>query len=183
MEWKNRFVKFGAASGVWTKCHHTDASGDTLINANTRMPRGRSRLRAGALALGSIALACHAFASDSTDRLTGLPLHAGLTFQQEVDSPVCGKKAQMNLFDASADATLSEYIAWYKGQLKGFHYVHKVWSERAQEMFYSPDGTKGVAITGSPSGPGVFAVTYLKISVPLTTHQMDAFDPSNPSCK
>jgi hypothetical protein len=100
-----------------------------------------------------------------------------------VDSPVCGKTAKMNLYDVPGTATFAEYTSWYKDHLKGFHHMHKMWSKRAQELFYSPDGSVGVGITGSASGPGVFAVTYMKMSVKLTTHQMDAFDPSNPTCK
>src|SRR5215813_8289106 len=80
------------------------------------------------------------FAADSTDKLTSLPLHPGLSFQQEVDSPVCGKSAKMILYDTPVGASLEEYITWHKQQLKNFHYVHKVWSNRAQEIFYSPDG-------------------------------------------
>lgn len=133
--------------------------------------------------LGSLVLSAAAMAADSIEKSTDLPVHPGLTFQQEVDSPVCGHKAQMNLYDAPHTATFAEYISWYKDHLKGFHYVHKVWSRRAQEMFYSPDGSKGVSLTASATGPGVYAVTYMKISAHLTTHQMGAFDPSNPSCK
>ena len=40
------------------------------------------------------ALAFPVLAGDSNDKLTTLPLHSGLAFQQEVDSPICGKKAQ-----------------------------------------------------------------------------------------
>jgi hypothetical protein len=122
-------------------------------------------------------------AADQTDKASGLPLHQGLTFQQEVDSFVCGHKAQMNIYDTPGTATLTEYISWYRAQLKGAHYVHKVWSDRAQEMFYSADGLSGVSITGVPVGPGVFAVTYMKMSAALTPAQMDKFSPSNSSCK
>jgi hypothetical protein len=135
-------------------------------------------LLAGAL-IGSAIV----FAANSTEKLTGLPLHDGLTFQQEVNSPVCGKAAKVDLYDNPSGATLAGYVAWYQQQLKNFHYVHKVWSNRAQEMFYSPDGSKGVSITGIPDGEGVFNVAYLKMSSNLTTHQEDTFDPSNPSCK
>lgn len=131
----------------------------------------------------SVAFVATVFAAQSTEKLTGLPLHQGLSFEQEVDSPVCGKNANMNLYDASPGASLEEYVGWYKQQLKSFHYVHKVWDNRAQEIFYSPDGSRGVGITGVPDGKGVFAVTYMKFSSNLTTHQEDAFDPSNPSCK
>ncbi len=123
------------------------------------------------------------FAADSTEKLTGLPIHPGLQFQQEVDSPICGKAAHMNLYDAPPHASLAEYVAWHKQQLKNFHYVHKVWDDRAQELFYSPDGSRGIGITGTPDGERVFAVTYMKLSSPLTTHQEDAFSPTNPGCK
>ena len=135
------------------------------------------------LLAAAIAGSAIAFAADSAEKLTGLPLHPGLAYPQEVDTTVCGKKATANLYDALPNATLEEYIAWYKQQLKNFHYVHKVWDNRAQELFYSPDGSKSVGITGVPDGTGVFAVTYMKFSSNLTTHQQDAFDPSNPSCK
>lgn len=123
------------------------------------------------------------FAADSTEKLTGLPMHQGLQFPQEVDSPICGKPASMMLYDAPPDASLSEYVAWHKQQLKNFHYVHKVWDDRAQELFYSPDGSRGIGITGTPDGKGVFAVAYMKFSSTLTVHQEDAFSPANPSCK
>ena len=123
------------------------------------------------------------FAAESNEKLTGLPLHPGLAFPQEVDSSVCGKNAKMFLYDASPDASLAEYVTWYKQQLKSFHYVHKTWSNRPQESFFSPDGSKGIGITGTPDGKRVFAVTYMKFSSNLTTQQEDAFDPSNPSCK
>ncbi len=132
---------------------------------------------------GSLVLSLPSLAGESNDKLTGLALHPGLTFQQEVDSPVCGNAAQMNLYDTPGDASLSEYITWYKQQLKGFHYVHKVWMDRPQELFYGPEGTTAIGITGLPTGDGVFAVAYMKISSKLTTHQMDAFSPDNPSCK
>jgi hypothetical protein len=141
------------------------------------------RLASAALLTGLMMGSLTALAAESNEKLTGLPLHEGLSFQQEVDSAVCGKSASMNLYNAPMTSSLEEYVAWYKQQLKDFHYVHKVWSDRPQEMFYSPDGSKGVSITGIPDGKRVFAVTYMKFSSNLTTHQEDAFDPSNPSCK
>lgn len=145
-----------------------------------RLVRGlASVLLLAGMVLGSIA----AIAGESTEKLTGLPLHAGLSFQQTVNSPVCGRKATINLYDVSPEATLAEYVAWHKQQLNGFHYVHKVWSNRAQELFYSPDGSRGIGITGSTNGGGVFAVAFMKFSSTLTTHQEDAFSPANPGCK
>lgn len=121
--------------------------------------------------------------ADGVDTLTGLPLHPGLTVQQQVTSRVCGHPADMVIYDAPRSATLAEYMTWYGAQLKGSHHVHQMWSDRAQESFYSADGARGVSLTASKSGPGVFAVTYMKMSAPLTTKQMDAFSPSNAQCK
>jgi hypothetical protein len=151
-------------------------------NTNQRLTRFAGRFL-GAVVLGCVIVVPAGSAAGPTDKLTSLALHPGLTFQQEVDSPVCGKSAQMDLYDTPNSAILSEYVAWYREQLKGFHYVHKIWAGRSQEMFYSPNGSKGLAITANPSGPGVYAVTYMKMSSNLTTHEMDAFSPSNPSCK
>jgi hypothetical protein len=89
----------------------------------------------------------------------------------------------VTLYDAPGTAKLTEYVSWYKEHLKGFHYLHKVWSNRAQDLFYNPDGSNGVGVTGSPDGPGVFAVAYMKMSVKLTVKQLEAFDPANPNCK
>ena len=134
--------------------------------------------------VGLIALA-QIHAADVSDKVTGLPVHPGLRMDMETDSPVCGKDANMGLYSPprTSSETFAEYIAWYKAQLKGFHYVHKNWGDRAQDMFYSPDGATGVGISGMPKGPGVYAVTYMKFAVKLTTHRMEAFDPSNPTCK
>lgn len=142
-----------------------------------------AKLASVMLLAGAVVASTMALAADATEKLTGLPLHPGLSFPQEVDSAVCGKSAKINLYDASPDATLHDYVAWYKQQLRNFHYVHKVWDDRAQDLFYSPDGSKGVGITGTPDGKGVFAVAYMKFSSKLTTHQEDAFHPSNPACK
>ena len=139
--------------------------------------------------LGSLTLALllggamTAVAAKPNEKLTDLPVHPGLRFQQEIDSPVCGKNANMNLYGAPMKASLEEYISWYKQQLKNFHYVHQVWGDRAQELFYSPDGSKSIGITGIPDGKGVFAVTYMKFSSNLTAHQQEEFSPSNPGCK
>jgi hypothetical protein len=105
-------------------------------------------------------------AADAVDKVTGLPLHPGLDVQQEVNSPVCGHPAHIVLYDTPGTATLAEYLSWYRSQLKGAHYVHKVWSNRAQEMFYSADGSTGVSLTANASGPGVYSVAYMKISTP-----------------
>ena len=91
--------------------------------------------------------------------------------------------ARINLYDIPNTATLAEYVAWYKSQLSGFHYIHKMWDGRAQEMFYSPDGSKGVTITGNAVDSGAFAAAFMSMPGKLTKQQMDAFSPNDPSCK
>jgi hypothetical protein len=136
-----------------------------------------------ALVAGVFMSAAGARAADATDKVTGLPLHPGLALQQQLKSSICGHPADMTIYDAPGAATLAEYMTWYRDQLKDSHHVHQVWSQRAQEQYYSADGLRGVSLTASKVGPGVFAVTYMKMSVALTTKQMEAFGPSNPSCK
>lgn len=134
-------------------------------------------------ALGCAVLCFPTYASDSNDKATGLPLHAGIHVDQEVASGMCGKKAQVYLYDVPNGAVLADYVAWYKANLPGFHYVHKFWDDRPQEMFYSADGSKGVSLTGKPKGPGVFAIAYMRMATNLTLHEMDVYSPDKGSCK
>ncbi|HUI41727.1 MAG TPA: hypothetical protein VL523_07145 [Terriglobia bacterium] len=128
-------------------------------------------------------------AGESNDKLTGLPLHPGMNFAEELNSPICGKKTKNNLymvpfnFKSNSSPAMADYLTWYKAQLKGFHYFHRIWDNRPQEMFYAADGTKGVTLTGVPKGNTVFTVSYLSFSPGLTTHEMEAFSPTNLSCK
>ena len=66
-------------------------------------------------------------------------------------------------------------IAWYKAHLPGYHMVHAFWSDRSQDTFFSPDGMKGVTITGTPKSDRVFSVTYLSLKTGLTEHQWMVF--------
>jgi hypothetical protein len=139
-----------------------------------------ARIEASVLC-GALLLLPVAAQADS-DPSTGLPLHPGITLQQKLDSFVCGKPSKLTIYDTPMPP-MAEYLAWSKNQLPGFLHVHQVWANRAQELFYSSDGTKGISITGTPQGGLVFAITYIKISGSLTTHQQQAFSPSNASCK
>jgi hypothetical protein len=76
------------------------------------------RLASAALLTGLMMGSLSAVAAEPNEKLTGLPLHEGLSFQQEVDSAVCGKSASMNLYNAPMTSSHEEYVAWYKRQLK-----------------------------------------------------------------
>jgi hypothetical protein len=76
----------------------------------------KNGLRLAAL-MGVLVVATAWRVADATEKATGLPLHPGLTFQQEVDSGICGRKAQMNIYDTPGTATLAEYVSWYRDRL------------------------------------------------------------------
>ncbi len=122
-----------------------------------------------------------AFAAN--DPVSGLPLAPGMTPSNDALSiTICGKPAQANQYMTRNDTVASE-IAWYKAHLPGYHMVHAFWSDRSQDTFFSPDGTKGVNITGTPKSDKLFSVMYLSLKTGLTEHQWMVFSPSNPSCK
>ena len=121
-------------------------------------------------------------AGSANDPVSGLPLAPGMTPSNEPMSiTICGKPAQANQnFD---NATVAADIAWYKAHLPGYHMVHAFWDDRSQDTFFSPDGTKGVSITGTPKSDQTFSVMYLTLKTGLTQHQWAAFSPTNPTCK
>lgn len=145
--------------------------------------RCSATLKVAAVVWGCSLFLLPTFAGSTNEKLTDLPLYAGLSFDQQVNSTICGKKAQINLYDAPANSKLADYITWYKAKLPGSHYVHMIWDNRPQEAFYSADGSRGVSLTGLPHGPGVFAVAYMHMATNLTPHEMDTFNPGSGGCK
>ena len=136
------------------------------------------------IAFSVLAFAVPAFAGSANDPVSGLPLAPGITPSNDPMSiTICGKPAQANQYPLSGNHTVPGDIAWYKAHLPGYHMVHGFWSNRSQDTFFSPDGTKGVNITGVPQGDRVFSVMYLSLKTGLTEHQWTVFSPSNPSCK
>ncbi len=124
-------------------------------------------------------------AGPANDPVSGLPLAPGMTpSNNPLSITICGKPAQANQYPLifSSDTVPTE-IAWYKAHLPGYHMVHAFWDNRTQDTFFSPDGTKGVNITGTPKSEKVFSVMYLSLKTGLTEHQWTVFSPSNPSCK
>ena len=135
------------------------------------------------IGLSVLALALPAFAGSANDPVSGLPLAPGMTPSNDALSiTICGKPAQANQYLDAPD-TVPAAIAWYKAHLPGYHMVHAVWDDRSQDTFFSPDGTKGVNITGTPKSDKTFSVMYLSLKTGLTAHQWMTFSPSNPSCK
>jgi hypothetical protein len=122
----------------------------------------------------------------ATDPLSGLPLLPGMTASNDpIKVGICKKQGQVNQYSLPYDTTetVAKDVAWYKSHLSGFHYFHATWIDHPQDLFYSPDGTKGVNVTGSKSSDRVFSISYLVIKPGLTEHEMAVFSPSNASCK
>ncbi len=137
-------------------------------------------------AISVLAVAAPAFAAGpATDPVSGLPLAPGMTPSDDALSiTICGKPAQANQYSPGFDRdTVPVEIAWYKAHLPGYHMVHAFWDNRSQDTFFSPDGTKGVNITGTPKSDKAFSVTYLSLKTGLTEHQWTVFSPSNLTCK
>jgi hypothetical protein len=124
-------------------------------------------------------------AGSANDPVSGLPLAPGMTPSNDALSiTICGKPAQANQYSLIfGNDTVPADIAWYKAHLQGYHMVHAFWDNRSQDTFFSPDGTKGVNITGTPKSDKAFSVMYLTLKTGLTEHQWTVFSPSNPSCK
>lgn len=134
------------------------------------------------IAISTLVLAVPAFAGSTNDPVSGLPLPPGLTPSNDALSiSICKTPAQANQY--FVHDTVAAEIAWFKAHLPGYHMVHAVWSDRSQDTFFSPDGTKGLDITGTPKSDRVFSLMYLSLKTGITEHQWAAFSPSNPSCK
>ena len=148
---------------------------------STRITRSLLLLTASVV----LVFAVSAFAAGSAnDPVSGLPLAPGMTPSNDpLSITICGKPAQANQYALICKDTVATEIAWYKAHLPGYHMVHAFWDNRSQDTFFSPDGTKGVNITGTPKSDKVFSVMYLSLKTGLTEHQWMVFSPSNPTCK
>lgn len=124
-------------------------------------------------------------AGPANDPVSGLPLAPGMTPKNDpLSITICGKPAQANQYSLIFGSdTVPTEIVWYKTHLPGYHMVHAFWDNRSQDTFFSPDGTKGVNITGTPKSDKAFSVMYLSLKGGLTDHQWMVFSPSNPTCK
>ncbi len=147
------------------------------------MPNAMTKSLSFLIAISALALAVPAFAGSANDPVSGLPLAPGMNPSNDpLSITICGKPAQANQYMSRND-TVAANIAWYKAHLPGYHMAHAFWDDRSQDTFFSPDGTKGVNITGTPKSDRVFSVMYLSLKTGLTEHQWMVFSPSNPSCK
>jgi hypothetical protein len=103
----------------------------------------------------------------TTDSLTGLPVapatDSGMGLGNAPSdlpaSTVCKSKMQgqfYSLLHTTTDAT----AAWYTQNLKDFKMVKGNGSGRAQVVFYKPDGSVIVIVTGGYNSPDAYSVAY-----------------------
>jgi hypothetical protein len=134
------------------------------------------------IAISILAFGLPAFAASANDPVSGLPLAPGLHPENSpIDLTACRKQGQGNQYFPGG--TVAANIDWYKAHLPGFKLYHAMWDDRSQDTFWSPDGTKGVNITGTPGSDRTFSVMYLQMKTGLTDHERAVFSPSNPTCK
>jgi|HubBroStandDraft_1064217.scaffolds.fasta_scaffold262257_1 hypothetical protein len=103
----------------------------------------------------------------TADPLTNLPLypatdsrlHLGNEPIRVPEATVCGSKVQSyfyTVYDSKVDLTLG----WYSAHLPGFKKTHSYASSRSQDMFYNPERTLAVSVTGTSGKAGENTETY-----------------------
>ncbi len=78
------------------------------------------------------------------------------------------------------DAT---YVSWYDAHLSGFGKYHFMRYNRPQDVYFKPDGTMDVVITGSVGTSDVYAVTYEAFKPALSTVAMASLSQNHRTCR
>jgi hypothetical protein len=124
----------------------------------------------------------------TTDILTGLPLSPstdtgyGNNPNPLPDSNVCKSKMHGEfylLFHTTTDAT----AAWYAQNLKDFKMAKGTQSGRAQVVFYKPDGSVLVIITGGLNTPDAYSVAYELYTPGLSPKTITGIPQGNIDCR
>lgn len=129
------------------------------------------------------AFAVPTYSADSAnDPVSGLPLLPSLHPENSpIELTICGKPGQANQYFPRISTASA--IEWYKAHLAGYRLYHAFWSDRSQDTLWSPDGTKGVNVTGKPKSDQAFSVMYMQMKSGLTERERTVFSPSDPTCK
>jgi hypothetical protein len=127
------------------------------------------------------------------DPLTGLPivsspdrLHLGNEPTVLPVTKICKSDAKMNFYSPN-DIKVNATVAWYAAQLPGFKKTHGQHNNRSQDMFYKPDGTMIVSITGEPGTDtkdgDVHGIVYGKFEPALTEKTIIGMNTQNIVCQ
>ena len=103
----------------------------------------------------------------TSDPLTGLPLipwpdrlQLGNPPQKLPQTNMCKSVMQMDFYSPNG-IQVGATIAWYAAHLTGFKKTHAYVNGRSQDLFYKPDGSMFVSVTGSPTpGDGMDSETF-----------------------
>jgi hypothetical protein len=125
----------------------------------------------------------------TTDSLTGLPLSPatdpGMNLGNEPTAvpgtTVCKSQTQAQ-FDSLFHITTDAVVAWYTANLHGFKVAKGTESDRAQVVFYKPDGTVVVIVTGGPGTPNAYSVAYERYTPGLSEKTIVGMTRGNIAC-
>lgn len=130
----------------------------------------------------------------TNDPLTGLPLtpatdsgmHAGNDPTPMPGKSLCKSKTQANfylIYKTKVDTT----VAWYASHLSGFKKVQGYESKRAQIVFYNPDRTILVIVTGDLGDEGentnAYSVAYERYQPGLSEKTVTALTQGKIICQ
>lgn len=135
---------------------------------------------AAAMAAG-VPLGLRALGAD-TDSLTRLPVYPGAPFIEKIpDADYCGSQMRSNMY--MPDGKDATYVSWYDAHLAGFKRYHFARYNRPQDIYFKPDGTMDVVITGSVGTSDVYAITYETFKPALSTNAMASLSQTQRTCR
>jgi hypothetical protein len=129
----------------------------------------------------------------TSDPLTGLPLipstdsrlHLGNEPTVLPEAQICKSKMETDFY-AVFDTKVKDTVSWYESRLPGFKKAQAHPKDRTHVVFYKPDGSVVVAISGEPGAPGsdenTHSVLYAKLTPGLPEKVIIAMNLQNVTC-
>jgi hypothetical protein len=129
----------------------------------------------------------------TNDPLTGLPIppsedkfNLGNAPMVMDPSQMC-KSAMKSDFYTPNNLKMNATAAWYESKLPGFKKVAGWHNNRTSIVFYKPDGTAAVAMTGTPAQEGqdseVHGIVYSTFTPALPVKAFAGFTTGNVDCR
>jgi hypothetical protein len=118
----------------------------------------------------------------TNDPLTGLPVYPGVAGSNPLPrSDFCGKQMQKDFYIVMGNK-VDVVTKWYLAHLPGYRKYHAVIDGRSQDIFFSPNGSAEVTVTGTRAGSAVYSISYGRFQPGLTTHEIISFSQSRKGC-
>ena len=107
-------------------------------------------------------------ATDATDSITGLPLYptAGSP-DNTLNFPLCRSKVKAHMYDLLSGSDTAA-LTWLTAHLPGFTHTHGMGQGRRQDFFMKTDGTVAVTATARVDGVGLYGLSYMRFTPPVT---------------